>query len=282
MQAKLEEALDETTNISKNDQTLTLDETCSPSKIEPSTKKPTTLASLGTLHNSVLFYGVKYLGCASVNAPKSETEITRIMHTLNQEGGSSALVEVIMSVPNNVEDSIQLFDAQSEIEISTYKMSQVLFVVRGTKGTSNENCFAFTTCHGDQPDHLIFPCHVFRASLSDAISKILYSFWTVFKRQQMINQKKNSNEIGSINETNTSTQSSNQQTTSSIASSLFNSIYGAVNQQSNNDALAEQALKISNCLPENQFIFRTTIEIKGNHLIVKLNILHKFDKFLRA
>jgi hypothetical protein len=190
------------------------------------------------------------------------------MHTLNKEGDSSALVEVIMSVPNNVEDSIQLFDTQSEIEISTYKMSQVLFVVRGTKGSNNENCFAFTTCHGDQPDHLIFPCHVFRASLSDAVSKILYSFWTVFKRQQMINQKKNSNETSSTNEPNASTQTLNQQTTSSIASSLFNSIYGVVNQQSNTDSLAEHALKISNSLPDNQFIFRTTLEIKGTLVLI--------------
>lgn len=239
-------------------------------------------AHLSTVsQNSVLFYGITYLGCASVNAPKSEIEINRIIQTLNQH--DKATIDIIMSVPNTINENIQLFDALNEFEIATYKMSQVLFVVRGQRGSTEESCFAFTTCHGDNLDNLIFPCHVFRCKLADAVSKILYSFWTVFKRQQMLIQKSKSIESEISNDEKQHSSSSSGKSLSTVASSLFSSLYGGASipsniqqqqhltqsstnslpqQQQQSQQLAEQAVKFANGSIQDQFIFRTLLEIK--------------------
>ena len=109
-------------------------------------------------------------------------------------------IEVSMSVPQSADEKIILFDSSSindagstssyEVSpnsnpnvIAEYKMGHVLFVVRGNKNSAESNCFAFTTCHGDTMDNLMFSCHVFRCKLVEAVSKILYSFWSVFNRQ---------------------------------------------------------------------------------------------------
>lgn len=158
------------------------------SKVKLATPSGTSPSSLS---NCILFYGVTYLGCSSVNAPKSEAEINRIMSTLNEQG--KMCIEVSMSVPQTVDEKIILFDsssnevgenANSNVNvIAEYKMAQVLFVVRGGKNSPEANCFAFTTCHGDNMENLMFSCHVFRCKLVEAVSKILYSFWSVFNRQ---------------------------------------------------------------------------------------------------
>jgi hypothetical protein len=125
-----------------------------------------------TTSNSIFFYGVTYLGCSSVNAPKSEAEINRIMSTLNEQ--AQVVIEVTMSMPQTIEDKIVLYDSNnSESKIAEYKMSHVLFVVRGGKTSPENSCFAFTTCHGDSMENLMFSCHVFRCNLVDAVSKIL-------------------------------------------------------------------------------------------------------------
>lgn len=145
-----------------------------------SSKSPSGSSTPST--NAIMFYGVTYLGCASVNAPKSESEINRIMTTLNEQ--AAVTIEVTMSMPQTIDDKIVLYDAKSngEAKIAEYKMSHVLFVVRGAKSSRESACFAFTTCHGDSVDNLIFSCHVFRCNLVEAVSKVLYSFWTVFNR----------------------------------------------------------------------------------------------------
>ena len=61
-----------------------------------------------------------------------------------------------MSVPQNLEDKIILIDAQNDTIITEYKMTHVLFVVRGQKNSNEQSCFAFTTCQGDSPDNLRF------------------------------------------------------------------------------------------------------------------------------
>ena len=61
--------------------------------------------------NCILFYGVTYLGCSSVNAPKSEVEINRVMSTLNEQG--QLCIEVTMSVPQSIEEKIILYDSSN-------------------------------------------------------------------------------------------------------------------------------------------------------------------------
>jgi hypothetical protein len=162
-----------------NNDTTTI--TTTTTKVTPSSTSASTPTN-NSNNRSIMFYGVTYLGCSSVNAPKSETEINRIMCTLNEQ--AAVVIEVTMSMPQSIDDKIVLYDAKSngESKIAEYKMSHVLFVVRGGKQSPEAACFAFTTCHGDSVDNLMFSCHVFRCNLVEAVSKILYSFWSVFNR----------------------------------------------------------------------------------------------------
>lgn len=45
-----------------------------------------------------VFNGVTYLGCALVNAPKSEVEIYRNMAILNEQ--TQMAIHIVLSVPN--------------------------------------------------------------------------------------------------------------------------------------------------------------------------------------
>jgi Rab GTPase-activating protein 1 len=237
-------------------------------------------SSSTSIANSTLFSGVIYLGCASVNAPKSETEINRIMSTLNEQG--KVAIEVKMSIPKTIEEKIVLFESLSESKIAEYRMAQVLFVVRGQKNSPENSCFAFTTCHGDSPENLMFSCHVFRCNLVDAVSKILYLFWSAFNNQkiQMNNQKR----LSAANTNESSTGSSSTNSSTGQLSSLLGSLYGSLpqvgqnvsalmssnssnasnsNQNVNYNApLADYAINYVNGSREDQYIFRATLEIK--------------------
>lgn len=238
--------------------------------------------------NCILFYGVTYLGCSSVNAPKSEIEINRIMSTLNEQSKMS--IEVTISVPQNIEEKIVLFDAQNESIITEYKMAQVLFVVRGNKNSPDSSCFAFTTCIGDSMENLRFSCHVFKCNLADAVSKILYSFWSVFNRehqnqqqqqqQQLQNDQKQSNKRDSIAVGQFSSVATNflgslygmgslQASNLSNITSSINVIGKEINSTNSNQSTqfySDFAIKYSNSRPEDQYIFRATLDIKEEDL----------------
>lgn len=219
--------------------------------------------SATTPNNCIFFYGVTYLGCASVNAPKSENEINRIINTLNEQG--KVFVEITMSVPQTIDDKIVLLDNQDSI-IAEYKMSHVLFVVRGAKNTPESNCFAFTTCHGDSSENYIFSCHVFRCKLIEAVSKILYSFWTVFNRQNQQLQSSRQHKNSETSLTSTAGQ------LSSVATSLLGSLtnIGSTNlanltsqsSYSLDPEFCEYALKYVNGNKDDQYVFSATLEIK--------------------
>ena len=152
--------------------------------------------------------------------PKSEQEINKIMSTLNEQCKLS--IEVTMSVPQHIEEKIVLMDTiNDDAVITEYKMTHVLFVVRGQKNTTESSCFAFTTCHGDSPDNYRFSCHVFRCNLADAVSKILYSFWTVFNRHQN-KQETTTSQVAAPKRTNSESSTTGQFT--SVATSFFGAL----------------------------------------------------------
>uniref|UniRef100_A0A672L4C0 RAB GTPase activating protein 1 n=1 Tax=Sinocyclocheilus grahami TaxID=75366 RepID=A0A672L4C0_SINGR len=103
-----------------------------PSDLSPGTPVPD--------EDSVVFSKLTYLGCASVNAPRSELTST---------------------------------------EIANYPIYKILFCVRGHDGTPESDCFAFTESHYNTE---IFRIHVFRCEIQEAVSRILYSFATAFRR----------------------------------------------------------------------------------------------------
>uniref|UniRef100_A0A4W3JSG0 Rab GTPase-activating protein 1 n=1 Tax=Callorhinchus milii TaxID=7868 RepID=A0A4W3JSG0_CALMI len=127
--------------------------------------------------DSVLFSKLTYLGCASVNAPRSEVEALRMMSILRSQ--CQVPLDVTLSVPNVSEGIVRLIDPQINTEISNCPIYKILFCVRGHDGTPESDCFAFTESHYNAE---IFRIHVFRCEIQEAVSRILYSFATAFRR----------------------------------------------------------------------------------------------------
>uniref|UniRef100_A0A8B9J496 Rab GTPase-activating protein 1 n=1 Tax=Astyanax mexicanus TaxID=7994 RepID=A0A8B9J496_ASTMX len=127
--------------------------------------------------DSVVFSKLTYLGCASVNAPRSEVEALRMMSILRSQ--CQMPLDVTLSVPGVSEGTVRLLDPQSSTEISNYPIYKILFCVRGHDGTPESDCFAFTESHYNAE---IFRIHVFRCEIQEAVSRILYSFATAFRR----------------------------------------------------------------------------------------------------
>ncbi|CAB1352097.1 unnamed protein product [Coregonus sp. 'balchen'] len=127
--------------------------------------------------DSVVFNKLTYLGCASVNAPRSEVEALRMMTILR--GQCQLPLDVTLSVPGVSEGTVRLLDPQTSTEIASYPIYKILFCVRGHDGTPESDCFAFTESHYNAE---IFHIHVFRCEIQEAVSRILYSFATAFRR----------------------------------------------------------------------------------------------------
>ncbi|XP_048876957.1 rab GTPase-activating protein 1 isoform X1 [Brienomyrus brachyistius] len=127
--------------------------------------------------DSVVFSKLTYLGCASVNAPRSELEALRMISILR--GQCQMPLDVTLSVPGVSEGTVRLLDPQTSTEIANYPIHKILFCVRGHDGTPESDCFAFTESHYNTE---IFRIHVFRCEIQEAVSRILYSFASAFRR----------------------------------------------------------------------------------------------------
>uniref|UniRef100_A0A8C8CZX1 Rab GTPase-activating protein 1 n=1 Tax=Oncorhynchus tshawytscha TaxID=74940 RepID=A0A8C8CZX1_ONCTS len=127
--------------------------------------------------DSVVFNKLTYLGCASVNAPRSEVEALCMMTVLR--GQCQLPLDVTLSVPGVSEGTVRLLDPQTSTEIASYPIYKIMFCVRGHDGTPETDCFAFTESHYNAE---IFRIHVFRCEIQEAVSRILYSFATAFRR----------------------------------------------------------------------------------------------------
>ncbi|XP_068104258.1 rab GTPase-activating protein 1 isoform X1 [Hyperolius riggenbachi] len=127
--------------------------------------------------DSVVFSKLTYLGCASVNAPRSEVEALRMISILRGQCQNS--IDVTLSVPSVSEGTVRLLDPETNVEIANYPIYKILFCVRGHDGTPESDCFAFTESHFNAE---LFRIHVFRCEIQEAVSRILYSFATAFRR----------------------------------------------------------------------------------------------------
>ncbi|NWR75503.1 RBG1L protein, partial [Centropus unirufus] len=127
--------------------------------------------------DSVLFNKLTYLGCTKVSAPRNEPEALQAMATM--KSSSQAPFPVTLYVPNIPEGSVRIIDQSSNVEIASFPIYKVLFCVRGQNGTPESDCFAFTesSCGTEE-----FQIHVFSCEIKEAVSRILYSFSTAFKR----------------------------------------------------------------------------------------------------
>ncbi|KAG7264465.1 hypothetical protein CRUP_022571 [Coryphaenoides rupestris] len=109
------------------------------------------------LPDSVVFSQLTYLGCSSVNAPRSEVEALRVMSILR--GQCNPPLDVVLAVPGVSEGTVRLLDPHSSTEIANYPIYKILFCVRGHDGTTESDCFAFTESHYNSE---LFRIHVFR------------------------------------------------------------------------------------------------------------------------
>ncbi|XP_062353155.1 rab GTPase-activating protein 1-like isoform X1 [Cinclus cinclus] len=127
--------------------------------------------------DSVLFNKLTYLGCTKVSAPRNEPEALHAMASM--KSSSQAPLPVTLYVPNIPEGSVRIIDQLSNLEIASFPIYKVLFCVRGQNGTPESDCFAFTesSCGTEE-----FQIHVFSCEIKEAVSRILYSFSTAFKR----------------------------------------------------------------------------------------------------
>ncbi|NXH19920.1 RBG1L protein, partial [Bucco capensis] len=127
--------------------------------------------------DSVLFNKLTYLGFTKVSAPRNEPEALHAM--ANLKSSSQAPLPVTLYVPNIPEGSVRIINQSNNTEIASFPIYKVLFCVRGQNGTSESDCFAFTesSCGTEE-----FQIHVFSCEIKEAVSRILYSFSTAFKR----------------------------------------------------------------------------------------------------
>ncbi|OPJ76814.1 rab GTPase-activating protein 1-like isoform A [Patagioenas fasciata monilis] len=147
-----------------------------PSTTEISAPRPSS-PSEPREEDSVLFNKLTYLGCTKVSAPRNELEALHAM--ANMKSSSQVPLPVTLYVPNIPEGSVRIIDQTSNVEIASFPIYKVLFCVRGQNGTSESDCFAFTesSCGTEE-----FQIHVFSCEIKEAVSRILYSFSTAFKR----------------------------------------------------------------------------------------------------
>ncbi|KAG8436852.1 hypothetical protein GDO86_007802 [Hymenochirus boettgeri] len=137
----------------------------------------TTTLSYPPEEESVLFHKLSYLGCMKVATPRNETEAVHAMASIRAQ--CLTPVTVTLHVPNIPEGSVRIIDQTSNAEIASFPIYKVLFCVRGQDGTSECDCFAFTERDLGTEE---FQIHVFSCEIKEAVCRILYSFFTAFKR----------------------------------------------------------------------------------------------------
>uniref|UniRef100_H2YCK6 Rab-GAP TBC domain-containing protein n=1 Tax=Ciona savignyi TaxID=51511 RepID=H2YCK6_CIOSA len=125
----------------------------------------------------ILFNGVFYLGCASVNAPRSEVEALRTISILH-DAEQQRQIEVVLSVPNRADGTVRLLEPGVSGVMTSFKLYTILFCCRGADDSVEKDCFAFTESHQSSG---IFQCHVFRCEVHEAVRKVLYSFELAFR-----------------------------------------------------------------------------------------------------
>uniref|UniRef100_A0A131XQY4 Putative rab gtpase-activating protein 1 n=3 Tax=Ixodes ricinus TaxID=34613 RepID=A0A131XQY4_IXORI len=129
------------------------------------------------------FDQVAYLGCAAINAPRSELEIQRNMAILNDQSADQH-IQVALVVPPDSEGVVAVYESSTRSEVASFPIQRILFCARGALGSPEQHCFAFTCSHGSSPESAIFQCHVFRCGRGGppAVQRVLHSFAAAFRR----------------------------------------------------------------------------------------------------
>ena len=118
---------------------------------------------------SILFAGITYLGCSSVDAPVSEVEANRKMYTLKSQAANSKPMPVIVSIPVSNDGNVILKDTESEHPLSIFAVKMILFCARGN-AEQLLDCFCLNVKHKRSG---IYSCHAFRCEIPEAVSCLL-------------------------------------------------------------------------------------------------------------
>ncbi|XP_059922802.1 rab GTPase-activating protein 1-like isoform X8 [Gadus macrocephalus] len=146
--------------------------------LEPATDDASGVPTMTTPEeDSVQFSKLSYLGCTWVKAPRNEVQAQRAMATLRAE--SAIPIPVILHVPNGPHGSVRIVEQSSGTEVSSFPIYKVLFCARGWEDSVESDCFSLTESYRSSED---FQIHVFSCHIKEAVSRILYSFSTAFKR----------------------------------------------------------------------------------------------------
>ncbi|UJR10785.1 hypothetical protein I4U23_014972 [Adineta vaga] len=231
------------------------------------------------LTNSVLFHGVTYLGSASINAPRSEEELNRNMAILNEQ--SKMAIEVTLCVPDNATGVVRLLDPQTELEIISYRISQILFCSRGPTNTPLACCWAFTTSrvltstnssmpvdeNGKPQQEVLYQCQIFRCDMQDAIYKILLSFANAFRRSTPSASNNQSPTQG-----NQATGSISRRTTTLIGQAIQATVAQLQQPSSNSTQSSNNQQQTSQKPSDGTIRFRSYFDIKEETIDNKGNV----------
>ncbi|KAM9384675.1 rab GTPase-activating protein 1-like isoform 2-T2 [Pholidichthys leucotaenia] len=144
---------------------------------QPAEASPTPHTPTVQEEDSVQFNKLSYLGCTWVKAPRNEAEAQKAMATLRAE--SAIPIPITLHVPCGPDGSVRIVDQASGTEIASFPIYKVLFCARGKEGSVESDCFSFTESYRSSED---FQIHVFSCHIKEAVSRILYSFSTAFRR----------------------------------------------------------------------------------------------------
>ena len=78
----------------------------------------------------------------------------------------SFCIDVILAVPKSSEDKVILHESISKKFILEFEICRIIFFARGTTGSPEQSCFAFTCAHQDEDSRkTVFRCHIFRCQV---------------------------------------------------------------------------------------------------------------------
>ena len=94
----------------------------------------------------------------------------------------SFCIDVILAVPKSSEDKVILHESISKKFILEFEICRIIFFARGTTGSPEQSCFAFTCAHQDEDSRkTIFQCHIFRCQVIIREMKLNDFYWFTFR-----------------------------------------------------------------------------------------------------
>ena len=90
-------------------------------------------------------------------------------------------IDVILAVPKCSEDKVILHESISKKFILEFEICRIIFFARGTTGSPEQSCFAFTCAHQDEDSRkTVFRCHIFRCQVINFVRiylVVVYIIW---------------------------------------------------------------------------------------------------------